>query len=285
MQISMSGATGFIGNMLTRKFVEKGWLLKVIDRQSFSLNETEFLDKKIEGSDVVINLAGAPIIKRWNEQYKNEIYQSRIDTTRKIASAIKNAAKKPVVFISGSAIGIYDSAGEHNEESLEFSDDFMAKVCKDWEHEALEAAVFTRVVIFRTGIVLGKNGGALESMLAPFKIGLGGVIGNGEQAFSWIASEDLVNAFIFAIENESISGIVNAVAPYPTTNHHFTKTFGKVLNQPAIMRVPGFALKMVFGEGSKALTSGQKVLPGKLIRSGFEFRYPTIEKALMSIFR
>ena len=285
MQISMSGATGFIGNMLNKRFFEKGWPVNVINRQSFELNDKEFIEKKIEGSDVVINLTGAPIVKRWNESYKKEIFHSRIDTTRKIATAIRNASRKPQVFISGSAIGIYNSTETHTEESQHFADDFMGKVCRDWEYEAVEATTSTRVVIFRTGVVLGKNGGALKTMYTPFKIGLGGIIGNGKQPFSWITITDIVDAFVFTIENESFSGIVNAVAPNPTTNYHFTKTLGKVLNQPAIMRVPEFALKLIYGEGSKALTSGQNVLPEKLLKAGFTFRFPTIEKALMDLYR
>jgi uncharacterized protein len=285
MQISMSGATGFIGNMLNNRFIEKGWSVNIIDRKSLAMNEKEFLEKKIEGSDVVINLAGAPVLKRWNENYKNEIYHSRIDTTRKIATAIRNANRKPDVFISGSAIGIYNSIETHTEESQHFSDDFMGKICRDWEHEAFEASGSTRVVIFRTGVVLSKNGGALKTMDTPFKIGLGGVIGSGKQAFSWIHIFDLIDAFIYTIENETISGIVNAVGPEPTTNYHFTKTFGKVLVQPTIMRVPEFALRMIYGEGSRALTAGQNVLPEKLLKKGFIFRFPTIEKALLDLYK
>ena len=285
MQISMSGATGFIGDMLKTRFIDRGWQVNVIDRKSLDLEDKEFIDKKIEGSDVVINLAGAPILKRWNDRYKKEIYQSRIDTTRKITTAIRDAHRKPLVFISGSAIGIYNSTETHTEESLHFADDFMGKVCRDWEHEALEAIGSTRVVIFRTSVVLGRNGGALKTMYAPFKFGLGGIIGNGKQPFSWIHETDLINACLFTIENEKISGIVNGVAPNPTTNYHFTKTFGKVLTQPTIMSVPEFALKLVYGEGSQALTSGQKVLPEKLLKAGFTFSFPTIEKALMNLYR
>ena len=161
----------------------------------------------------------------------------------------------------------------------------MGKVCRDWEHEALTVSASTRVVIFRTGVVLGKNGGALQSMYTPFKLGLGGIIGNGKQAFSWIHVTDLINAFLYTVENESVAGIINAVAPEPTTNYHFTKTLGKVLIQPTIMRVPEFALKLMYGEGSRALTAGQKVLPEKLLKAGFIFKFPTIEKALMDLYK
>jgi len=285
MQISMSGATGFIGGMLNKQFIENGWTVNVIDRESLPMNDKEFLEKKIEGSEVVINLAGAPILKRWNESYKKEIYHSRIDTTQKIASAIRKANRKPRVFISGSAIGIYNSTETHAEESRYFANDFMGKVCQDWEHEAFEATGSTRIVIFRTGVVLSDIGGALKTMYIPFKSGLGGMIGDGKQAFSWIHISDLIRAFIFTIENETISGIVNAVAPEPTTNYHFTKTFGKVLVQPTVMKIPEFALKLIYGEGSKALTVGQNVLPEKLLKAGFNFRFPTIEKALMDLYK
>ena len=285
MQIVMSGATGFIGTALLGTFIGKGWLVKSIDRQSFSMNDSEFLEKKIEGSDVVIHLAGAPILHKWTDAYKEEIYQSRINTTKKIVTAIKNANAKPGLFISGSAIGIYNTTGTHTEGSNDFADDFMAKVCKDWEYEALEAIAVTRVVIFRTGVVLGKNGGALLMMQTPFKYGLGGKIGNGRQPFSWIALSDIVDAYIFAIENSDLSGIVNAVSPYPVTNQYFTQTFAKVLNQPAFLSIPSFALKMVYGEGAQALTTGQNVLPEKLLKTGFVFQYPTIEKALMALYK
>ena len=141
------------------------------------------------------------------------------------------------------------------------------------------------MIIFRTGIVLGKNGGALKTMYLPFRFGLGGIIGNGKQAFSWIHVTDLINAFLYTIENENLSGTINAVAPESTTNYHFTKTLGKVLIQPTIMRIPEFVLRLVYGEGAQALTTGQKVLPEKLLKAGFTFRYPTIEKALTGIYK
>lgn len=285
MHISISGASGFIGKELMKRFADKGWNFTIIDRDTFALPDDEFCSKKIEGSDVVINLAGASINKRWTARYKDEIYHSRIDTTRKIARAIINAKKKPKVLISNSAIGIYDTTGTHNEESRNLADDFMGKLCRDWEMEALSAKDHTRVVLFRTGLVMGNKGGALKTMYPLFNIGLGGVVGTGRQAFSWIHIEDLVNAYGFAIERENLEGIINAVAPNPVTNYYFTKTFGKVLRQPAIMKVPFFALKLIYGEGAEALASGQEVVPEKLVKNGFEFKFPTIEKALTDIYK
>lgn len=285
MQISISGASGFIGKELMRRFKDRGHTFTIINRDKFSLPDEEFCLKMIEGRDAVINLAGATINKRWTSSYKQEIYNSRIFTTRKIAQAIIHAKNKPKILISNSAIGIYDAAGSHTEESQHFADDYMGRLCREWEKEALTAKDHTRVVIFRTGIVLGDTGGALKTMHPIFKYGLGGVIGTGQQAFSWIHIADLINAYSFAIENENIEGIFNAAAPNPVTNHYFTKTFGKVLRRPAVMKVPVFALKMVFGEGAETLASGQNVVPEKLVKNGFEFKFQTIERALTDLYK
>lgn len=285
MQISISGASGFIGTELMRRFAGKGWNFTIIDRAAFALPDDEFRSKMIEGSDAIINLAGATINKRWTENYKNEIYHSRIDTTRKIARGIIDARSKPKIFLSNSAIGIYDATSSHNEESRHLADDFMADLCKDWEKEALAAKDHTRVVIFRTGVVLGDTGGALKTLYPIFNFGLGGVIGKGLQAFSWIHIVDLIHAYSFAMEHENMEGIFNAVAPNPVTNKYFTKTFGKVLRQPTVMKVPLFALKMIYGEGAEALISGQSVIPERLLKNGFEFKFPTIEKTLTDLYK
>ena len=285
MHVSLSGSTGFIGKELIQKYSDTKWNFSIINRDSFAMDDETFTAKKIEGADVVINLVGAPIVHRWTESYKNEIYNSRIGCTRKIAQSIMRAHTRPKVFISASAIGIYDSQVTHTEESTGFSDDFLGKVCKAWEEEALTAQSHTRVVIIRTGIVLGRNGGALTNMHKIFKIGLGGIIGDGQQDFSWIHIRDLMNIYEFVIANDNISGIVNGVAPNPTTNMHFTKTFGKVLTQPAIMKVPNFALKALYGEGAISLMKGQKVLPEKLLKNGFVFEFTAIESALLNLYR
>jgi uncharacterized protein len=285
MQISISGGSGFIGNELMKRFASKGWNFTIIDRKAFSLPDDEFCSKMIEGNDTVINLAGATINKRWTTSYKEEIYNSRILTTRKISQAIIKAKNKPKLLISNSGIGIYDANGSHTEGSQDLAVDLMGNLCKDWEKEAFSAKDHTRVVIFRTGIVLGNTGGALKTMYPIFNLGLGGMIGSGRQGFSWIHIEDLIKAYGFAIEHLNMEGIFNAVAPNPVTNQYFTRTFGKVLRRPAIMKVPVFALKMVFGKGADTLASGQNVVPGKLVKNGFEFKFPTIEYALMDLYK
>ena len=194
------------------------------------------------------------------------------------------AQKKLSVFISVSAIGIYDSVNSHTESSLAYADSFLAKVCHEWEYEALKSENATRVVIFRLGVVLGKDGGALKKMRFPFSIGLGGKIGSGEQAVSFIHITDLVEAMIFTIENPAIKGIINAVAPYPSCNAEFTDKLGKVFDQPTWLTVPAFAIKMMYGEGAQVILEGQKVLPEKLLQAGFRFKYPTIQNALVEIY-
>jgi uncharacterized protein len=285
MQLCISGSSGFIGRELTDVLTDKGWTFRIINRESVTMDDDEFLEKKIEGANAVINLAGAPILKRWTESYRKEIYESRIGTTRKIARAIINARVKPKVFISASAIGIYDSVNVHDEESSCFAGDFLGKLCSDWEAEAMAARDETRVVIVRHGVVLSSKGGALKRAHGPFSFGFGGVIGDGSQAFSFIHIRDLVRVYRILLENGDISGIVNAVAPEPTTNFHFTKTLGKVLNQITVFKIPPSAVRLIYGDAAVTLTEGQKVIPGKLVKNGFTFEFPTIEKALLNIYR
>ena len=285
MKLSISGSTGLIGHELIDTFSGTDWTFSIINRESFNMPDDEFREKKIEGADAMINLAGAPVLKRWTESYKKEIHDSRIGTTHKIATAILNARVKPRVFISTSAIGIYDNMNVHDEESSGFSDGFLGKVCHDWEAEAMAVRDQTRVVIVRNGVVLSSKGGALKKAHGPFSFGFGGVIGDGCQAFSWIHIRDLMHVYQTILENETISGIINAVAPEPTTNFHFTKTLGKVLNQMTVFKVPASALKLIYGDAAVTLTEGQNVVPGKLLKYGFKFEFPTIEKALLNIYR
>ena len=283
MIISVSGAGGFIGTALKRAFNEKGWTTKSINRESFSMGDDEFRESKIEDCDVVINLAGANISRRWNESYKKEIVDSRIVTTRKIVSSILSSSNKPGLLISASAVDIYDSVNTHDESSSSYAGGFLGSLCKEWEKEALAASGLIRVALPRMGLVLGTDGGALEKMYPLFSFGLGAKIGKGDQWLSFIHIKDLVRAFIFVIENNSISGPVNIVSPYPVTNAEFSSTFGKVLKQPVLFSVPGSILKFIYGEGSVVLLEGHKVVPGKLTNMGFRYNYPTITNALVNL--
>lgn len=275
--IAITGASGFVGKNLRDFFEKQGFSVVAISRGF--LNEKEKLQEIISACDIVINLAGANIINRWSEPYKRLLYASRIDTTKSIVEAINSVNKKPKLLISTSAVGIYDNIGSHDEQG-NYSNDFLSNLCQDWEAEANKAD--TKVAIFRFGIVLGRDGGALHNMMTPFKLGLGGRIGSGNQAFSYIHIEDLINAYEFIIDKE-FEGVFNLTAPKPTTNLGLTKALGKALRRPTLFPVPQFVLKLLFSEGAKVLTDGQEVLPKKLLDLGFEFKYRDIEETIENL--
>lgn len=280
MNIVMSGSTGFVGTHLRKVFGERGWQVSSLVRDDFKLDLNSFL-KKVENSDVVINLAGASIATRWTEEYKKAMYDSRIVTTKTIVGALRALGKKPGVFISASAVGIYQAGGPYTEQDRKYADDFLGNLSRDWERAALEAKESgIRTVIFRLGIVLGTGGGALGKMLVPFRMGLGGVIGDGRQPFSWVHIDDLVNAYLRVMEEKSLEGIFNLTAPNPTTNEGLTKALGHALKKPTFMRVPGFVLRLQLGEAAEALLKGQAVFPKRLLDSGFMFRFADIERAI-----
>lgn len=285
MIAALTGSTGFIGSSLFLSLGAAGWTMRPVPRDAFGLNEEELLLKKIEGVDGVIHLAGSPVAGKWNEQVKQEIRDSRVLTTRKLVEAIKKAEKKPRFFISASAVGIYDSQGRHDETSRAFSSGFLGQVCREWEQEAAGATDQCRTVILRLGVVLGKEGGALQRMYRPFSIGLGGKIGRGDQYISFLHMTDLANIIRFIADHPELDGVINAVTPFPVTNYEFTDKLAKVLNQPAWLTIPSFFLKMLYGEGASVLLEGQQVIPGKLEKAGFRFRYPSLQNCLMEIYR
>lgn len=278
--IAISGASGFVGTSLTKFFSNIGYKVIPISREI--LNNNNKLEELLNTTDIVINLAGANIINRWSESYKKLLYSSRIDTTSKIVKAINSISNKPKILISTSAVGIYDNISTYDENGS-FSNDFLSNLCQDWEKEALKAKnETTKVAIFRFGIVLGQEGGALQKMITPFKLGLGGTIGSGKQAFSFVHIDDLLNAYKFVIEN-SHEGIFNLTAPKPTTNKGLTLALGKTLKRPTILPVPEFVLKLIFSEGARVLTDGQSAIPKKLLDLGFEFKFKTIEETIENL--
>ncbi|MGD9625848.1 MAG: TIGR01777 family oxidoreductase [Arcobacter sp.] len=278
--IAISGASGFVGTSLTKFFSNLGYKVIPISREI--LNNNNKLEELLNTTDIVINLAGANIINRWSESYKKLLYSSRIDTTSKIVKAINSISNKPKILISTSAVGIYDNISTYDEDGS-FSNDFLSNLCQDWEKEALKAKnETTKVAIFRFGIVLGQEGGALQKMITPFKLGLGGTIGSGKQAFSFLHIDDLLNAYKFVIEN-SHEGIFNLTAPKPTTNKGLTLALGKTLKRPTILPVPEFVLKLIFSEGARVLTDGQSAIPKKLLDLGFEFKFKTIEETIENL--
>ena len=267
MKVAIIGAGGFIGKNLANEF--KNPLL--INRNLENI-------EKIKECDVVINLAGATILKRWSENYKKILFDSRIETTKKVVEIINNSNVK--YFISTSAIGIYPNNCSCDENG-KTANNFLANLAKKWEEEAFRATIPTAVL--RLSVVLGKNGGAIKQMLLPFKLNLGGSIGRGCNFMSFIDIRDLIRIYKFLI-GKRVTGIFNISTPFYTTNYEFTKTLAKALNKKAPFIIPPFMLKILYKEGAEVLLSSQKVLPKRLLEEGFKFRYPTIEKSLLTMF-
>ena len=274
----MSGASGFVGSNLGSAFRKMKWKVVALGRNDLT---SGLLAEKMTGADVIVNLAGAPVIKRWSAEYKKTMYESRINITKSLVSACSQMDPKPKLFISTSAIGYYASGGPHTENNHVKADNFLGRLALDWEKEALRAKEFgIRTVIFRFGVILGKDGGALKEMLAPFKLGMGGTIGDGSQPFSWVHIEDLIRAFQTSVNDESFQDIYNLTSPHPTTNKGLTKALGKALEKPTFMKIPKFAIRLQLGEGAQVLTEGQTVIPERLIKSGFSFTFNDIEEAV-----
>lgn len=295
MKILITGARGLIGTALQKSFEEKGYDLLLASRNA-PKNDTQvrwnmdtgFADEdlpRLEGLDAVIHLAGESIssILRWTDEKKKAIRDSRVFGTRTMIEAFARLERKPKVFISGSAIGFYGDRGDQEmTEASAAGDTFLAEVCKEWEAESRRAEdMGIRTVLLRTGIVLSKDGGALATMLTPFKFGVGGVVGSGKQWMSWVSMDDVVGIVNFALENESLRGAINVTSPNPVTNEEFTKTLGSVLYRPTILPLPEFAVNLVFGEmGDALLLDSTRVVPKRLLDTGYQFRYTALKPAL-----
>lgn len=277
MNVLISGATGLVGSNLQKMFTARGDKVVALRREDFS-GSLKAMAEMVSESDIIIHLAGAPIVARWTASHKKDIMDSRVNTTHMLVQAIESAEKKPELFISTSAVGIYADGAVNTEKDAHLADGFLSEVCQRWEAEALFAQPFTKVAIFRFGVILDKNGGALKQMLLPFKLGLGGPIAGGKQGFSWIHLKDLLQAYSFVIEHK-LDGTFNLTAPQITDIDLYTKELGAALHRPAFMPIPAFGLRLVFGEGAASLTTGQKVLPERLLSEGFEFQYPNLKMA------
>lgn len=278
-KIAIAGSTGFIAGELKKELIEYEIISLV--RNDFNWN-SEHLAEKIKTADVIINLAGYPIIKRWTKYNRQKIYDSRIKTTAQLVEAI-SLLDKNVHFINTSAIGIYSEQGIHNEESRSFSEGFMFRLVMDWEREAMKAKKsINKVSILRIGIVLTKKSGFIKKIYPIFKAGIGGKIGTGEQWMSFIHIYDLVNSIKFIIQKE-LTGIFNLTAPNWVTNKEFTTVLSGLIKRPAFMNIPVLMLKLLYGKGSEIIYSGNRVLPERLLNQGFIFKYPDINSALNDI--
>jgi uncharacterized protein (TIGR01777 family) len=285
MKIAISGSSGFIGKQLSEHLLRSGNEIIAISRGDLAGGSNQ-LAKVINSADVIINLAGSPILQRWTKKNRQLILSSRVNTTRLLVDAVQNNLPEhcPKVFISASAIGIYENSGIHDERSSALGADFLAIVCRAWENETEALKEMNiRLCTIRIGIVLGITGGSLQKMLPIFKIGLGGKIGSGKQPFSFIHITDLCRAIEHLITNDKSEGVYNLVSPNPITNELFTVALADNLHRPAFFTVPEFALKLVYGEASDVLTKGTCVKPARLTGEGFKFRFPDISSALADL--
>lgn len=305
MRIAITGATGLIGKKLVNKLLEDGNKIVVLSRSASnakkifpekvevlqwdSQNEHSITDLTIlENLDSLIHLAGENVMaKRWNEEHKKNIYDSRVLSTKNLFAIVSKLNNKPKSFISASAIGFYDNSITNvADENSPVGKDFLAKVTSAWEEEAKKFSQLNmREIRIRIGIVLDKKGGALAKLLPIFNMFVGGSIASGKQFFPWIHIEDLVNLFVYAIKNDSFIGAYNAVSPGIVTMKEFSKTLGKVLSRPTIFTVPAFVLIIIFGEAAYTLINGAKILPVRTLASGFTYKYDKLKPALINLLK
>lgn len=295
MKSLITGGTGFVGRNLAKRLPDPIIAGRNTEKIKHIFGDVEARKwdpyhsvepSFFEGVNTVFHLAGESVFQgRWNDEKKERIRASRVEGTRRLVDAIAEADNRPKTLINSSAVGFYGPRGDEKlNEHAEAGNDFLAQVCVDWEKEALRAEEYgVRVVLIRTGVVLGAAGGALAKMLLPFTLGLGGRIGNGKQYMPWVHIDDLTAIMVYAMKNLSLRGPVNAVAPNPVRNSEFTRALAAALHRFALLPVPGFALKAALGEFATVLLGSQQVVPEVLLQSGYSFAYPEIEAALKDL--
>lgn len=300
MKIVLAGATGFLGRPLTEALAADGHELVGLTRRprpNADVREVAWQPDgtagswaaEVDGADVVVNLAGESIADgRWTAERKRALRDSRLRSTGSLVAAIAGATRAPSLLLSSSAVGYYGPHGDEPvDETTPAGDDFLARLSVEWEHAAQAAAAHgIRVVLLRTGLVLEKDGGALAAMLTPFKLGVGGPLGNGRQYWPWIHRHDWTELVRFLVAQPAAEGPVNATAPEPVTNEVFSKTLARVLGRPCLFRAPAFALRLAMGEMADALLlKGQRVVPKRALELGYRFQYTQLESALASLLR
>lgn len=300
MKIILTGGTGFIGKPLTDQLIQKGHSVIILTRNPSSVREikgsleTRYWDGRMngpwaaafEGADAVINLAGEPIAaKRWTPKQKEKIISSRVEAAHAVVHAIRSCEHKPAVLINASAVGYYGNVDEGDvTENHAKGQGFLAQTCDLWEQAASQAeGTDVRVVYIRIGVVLELGGGALEKMIPPFKMFAGGPLGSGKQWFPWIHRDDMIGIILYTLENSSVHGPVNAAAPDCVRMKRFCAALGKAMHRPSWAPVPAFALRFMLGEMAEMLLGGQKVIPEKITKAGYSFKYPDVDFALKAI--
>lgn len=298
MRIAITGATGMIGSKLTAYLLAQGHQIAIITRQSsytkpgvstiiWDPSISHFDASQLEDFDVIVHLAGTNVGEKWTPQHKKDILESRVQSTRLLSHALTTLKSKPKLFICASAIGYYGNhpSSEVLDETSACGQGFLPEVCTQWEKAAEPAQkAGIRVVFTRLGVVLSREGGALNKMWLPFQLGIGGVLGDGEQIISWVALDEIPTVFDHIIKNESIVGPVNVVSPKAVSNAEFTKVLGQVIHRPTFLPVPGFAIRLLFGEmGQNLLLEGAHVVPVRLQESGYEFQCSNLKEALIKV--
>jgi uncharacterized protein (TIGR01777 family) len=298
MKVAITGGSGFVGQEITKQLTANGHEVYILTRSPKVSNDSVHMVKwlvdgakpedQLNGVDAWINLAGASINEgRWTEEQKQKIYDSRMKATDEVLRIFGTVSKKPTVLVNASAIGIYPPSEQatYTEESFSRGSDFLAKTVEDWEKKASQAEEFgTRVAYGRFGIILGKDQGALPLMALPYKMGVGGKVGSGNQWVSWVHVSDVAKAVLYAIDNDDFKGPFNVTSPDPKQMTEFGKILGEVLHRPHWLPVPSFALKLALGDKSQLVLEGQRVVPDKLLTHGFKFTYPDLQKALKNIY-
>lgn len=301
-KIVITGGTGFVGARLIPALLQRGHEVVVLGRRMpdprvpsgaraarWTPDQRGPWFEEINGAEAVIHLAGEPVLaSRWSEEQKKRIHQSRVESTRLIVEALREAQKKPSTFLCASAVGYYGGrpAEEEVDEESPAGDDFLARVVRDWEAQAEQAsALGVRVVRLRIGLVLGEEGGMLGKMVPAFRFFVGGPVGSGRQILPWIHIDDVVNLMLFTLDHPELNGAINLTAPEPVSMDEFSRQLGRALGRPSIFRVPSPLLRLTLGEASQPILTGQRALPRVALRHGYTFRHPRLEGALADIFR